>query len=153
MIAAAEGIVPSAAATVIAEVIAEVTVVAEVATGIAVAAEVTATVGVTVEAVVVATALVATVRSEPTALSAPTAPSVPIALSERIGPSERTDQNERIKLYRQADAILVREAAIVPVMHSPTACLIQPWVERLFISPLSTMSLWTSLRDVVICPH
>ena len=64
-----------------------------------------------------------------------------------------TDQNERIKLYRQADAILVREAAIVPVMHSPTACLIQPWVERLFISPLSTMSLWTSLRDVVICPH
>ncbi|MEZ4769148.1 MAG: ABC transporter substrate-binding protein [Caldilineales bacterium] len=64
-----------------------------------------------------------------------------------------TDQNERIKLYRQADAILVREAAIVPNMHSPTACLIQPWVEGLFISPLSTMSLWTSLRDVILRPH
>ncbi|MCB9133175.1 MAG: AAA family ATPase [Anaerolineales bacterium] len=64
-----------------------------------------------------------------------------------------TDQAQRIKLYRQADAILVREAAIVPIMHAPTSCLIQPWVERLVISPLSAMSLWTSLRDVVIRPH
>ncbi|MCB9141626.1 MAG: AAA family ATPase [Anaerolineales bacterium] len=64
-----------------------------------------------------------------------------------------TDQNERMKLYRQADAILVREAAIVPIMNAPTSCLIQPWVERLFISPLGTLSLWTSLRDVVLRPH
>ncbi len=64
-----------------------------------------------------------------------------------------TEQSERIRLYREADAILVREAAIVPIMHSPTACLIQPWVERLVISPLSSMSIWTSLRDVVLRPH
>lgn len=64
-----------------------------------------------------------------------------------------TDQQERLRLYRQADAILVREAAIVPIMHAPTSCLIQPWVERLVISPLSTLSLWTSMCDVVIRPH
>ena len=69
------------------------------------------------------------------------------------GAKQVTDPEARLRLYRQADAILVREAAIVPFIHNPTVCLIKPWVKRYPLSPLAGVSAWTSLKDVVLAPH
>jgi ABC-type oligopeptide transport system substrate-binding subunit len=59
----------------------------------------------------------------------------------------------RLALYRQADGILVQEAAIMPYTHTPILHLLKPWVKRCPVSPLSTLSTWTSLRDTVMVPH
>ena len=69
------------------------------------------------------------------------------------GAKQVIDPEARFRLYRQADAILVREAAIVPFIHNPTVCLIKPWVKRYPLSPLTGVSAWTSLKDVVLAPH
>ena len=63
------------------------------------------------------------------------------------------DPDARLRIYRQADAILVHEAAIVPYIHNPTNCLVKPWVKRYPLSPLTGVSAWTSLKDVVLAPH
>jgi ABC-type oligopeptide transport system substrate-binding subunit len=59
------------------------------------------------------------------------------------------DHEARLALYRQADAILVREAYVWPHLYARTHLLLQPWVKRYPVSPLP-MSFW---KDVVIAPH
>ena len=60
-----------------------------------------------------------------------------------------TDHAARMALYRQADAILIREAIIWPHAYSRMFLLLKPWVTRFPVSPLR----WTFWKDVVIEPH
>jgi ABC-type oligopeptide transport system substrate-binding subunit len=41
-----------------------------------------------------------------------------------------TSQEERLRLYRQADRLLMEEAAIVPIMYERKPMLVKPWVRR-----------------------
>jgi oligopeptide transport system substrate-binding protein len=59
------------------------------------------------------------------------------------------DQVERIKLYEEAERILVEEAPILPIFHRSTRLLVKPWVTRF---PTSGLREWF-LKDVVIKPH
>jgi oligopeptide transport system substrate-binding protein len=59
-----------------------------------------------------------------------------------------TDQEERMKLYRQADRMLVEEAPVLILLYGRSHLLVKPWV-RLRISATSR-ELW---KDVVIEPH
>jgi oligopeptide transport system substrate-binding protein len=59
------------------------------------------------------------------------------------------DQEERMRLYRQADRILMEEAAITPLFYTRTNLLVKPWVTRFPTSPMS----WSFWKDVIIEPH
>ena len=60
-----------------------------------------------------------------------------------------TDQRERMKLYGQADRILVKEAAIMPLACERMQRLVKPWVRS---CPTSAIK-WVSWKDVIIEPH
>jgi oligopeptide transport system substrate-binding protein len=60
-----------------------------------------------------------------------------------------TDQGERMKLYQQADKILIYEAVIVPLDHSRSHLLVKPWVRK-FPSSVLGRRFW---KDVVLEPH
>jgi oligopeptide transport system substrate-binding protein len=59
------------------------------------------------------------------------------------------NQDERIRLYAEAERIMMNEAAIIPMTYSRRLFLIKPWVKKY---PLSAMrdSYW---KDVIIEPH
>jgi ABC-type oligopeptide transport system substrate-binding subunit len=59
------------------------------------------------------------------------------------------DQEERIKLYRQAEAILVEEAPVLPLCYARFHMLVKPWVRRFTTSPLR----WWYWKDVILEPH
>jgi oligopeptide transport system substrate-binding protein len=59
------------------------------------------------------------------------------------------DQEERMDLYRQADRILVEEAAIMPLSYGRWHLLVKPWVRKY---PTSA-SVWWFWKDVIIEPH
>ena len=59
-----------------------------------------------------------------------------------------SDQDERMKLYRQADQILVDEAAIVPMEYPLIHIFAKPWVRNSWEALVD--SRW---KDVVIEPH
>ena len=59
------------------------------------------------------------------------------------------DQEERMKLYAQADRILVEEAAIMPVLYERLDLLMKPWVSKFPTSAMGN-SFW---KDVIIEPH
>jgi ABC-type oligopeptide transport system substrate-binding subunit len=60
------------------------------------------------------------------------------------------DQEERIKLYRQAEAILMQEAYLMPTMYRRYHQLIKPWVKF----PPSAPGWWYwSHQDFIIEPH
>ncbi|MFQ6016456.1 MAG: hypothetical protein ACE5NP_13555, partial [Anaerolineae bacterium] len=59
------------------------------------------------------------------------------------------DQGERMKLYRQADRILVEEAPVMPFVHARWGLLVKPWVRRYPVSP-TRQWFW---KDVIIEPH
>ena len=59
------------------------------------------------------------------------------------------DQAERIRLYQEADQILMEEAPIVPLTYGRNLLLVKPWVKRYATSPI-TRWLW---KDIVIEPH
>ncbi len=59
------------------------------------------------------------------------------------------DHGERMKLYGQADRILVEEAAIMPLVYGRTQLLVKPWVSKLPTTPIKAW-FW---KDVVIEPH
>jgi len=60
-----------------------------------------------------------------------------------------TDQSERMRLYRQADRMVVEEALVLPLTYGNAHYLVKPWVKRY---PLSSVAppFW---KDVVIEPH
>jgi len=59
------------------------------------------------------------------------------------------DQEERMKLYRQADRMLVEEALVIPLTYDRWHVLVKPWVTRYPTSPIRR-TFW---KDVVIEPH
>ncbi|MGB2896850.1 MAG: hypothetical protein WBB65_11885, partial [Anaerolineales bacterium] len=48
-----------------------------------------------------------------------------------------TDQKERIRLYQQADRILVEEAPLLPLFHGQYNFLVKPWVKKITLSPMT----------------
>ncbi|MFC2037855.1 ABC transporter substrate-binding protein [Chloroflexota bacterium] len=60
-----------------------------------------------------------------------------------------TDQEERLKLYAEAERILVEEAAIIPLIHWRWHRLVKPWVKR-FPSSGIYLPAW---KHVIIEPH
>jgi ABC-type oligopeptide transport system substrate-binding subunit len=60
-----------------------------------------------------------------------------------------TDQAERMKLYRQADQILIEDAPIIPLTHWRWPLLLKPWVRALAISPMGHFAY----KDAIIEPH
>jgi ABC-type oligopeptide transport system substrate-binding subunit/class 3 adenylate cyclase len=59
------------------------------------------------------------------------------------------EQEERMRMYRQADRILVEQSPILPLWHGRRQLLVKPWVRNY---PTSALKPW-SCRDVVIEPH
>ena len=59
------------------------------------------------------------------------------------------NQDERMRLYAEAERIMMNEAAIIPMTYSRRLFLIKPWVKKY---PLSAMrdSYW---KDIIIKPH
>jgi ABC-type oligopeptide transport system substrate-binding subunit len=60
-----------------------------------------------------------------------------------------TDQRQRLKLYSQAERMLVEEAPVVTLFYARSTLLIQPWVRR-FPIPARGGWFW---KDVIIEPH
>ncbi len=60
-----------------------------------------------------------------------------------------TDQGKRMKLYQEADRILIEEAAIMPSFYNRSHLLVKPWVTK---HPMSTIKPWF-WKDVIIEPH
>jgi oligopeptide transport system substrate-binding protein len=60
-----------------------------------------------------------------------------------------TDQEERMKLYQEADRILVEEAPILPLTYGRDHMLVKPWVRKGHPSPIGT---WPC-RDAIIEAH
>ncbi len=58
-------------------------------------------------------------------------------------------QEERMRLYQQADRILVEEAPILPLCYARFHMLVKPWVKRYLTSPLR----WWYWKDVILEPH
>lgn len=59
------------------------------------------------------------------------------------------DQGERMRLYQQADRILVEEAPIMPLTYARRHLLVKPWVRRYSTSAIKAW-FW---KDVIIEPH
>lgn len=59
------------------------------------------------------------------------------------------DQVERMKLYAQADRILIEEVSILPLTYARFHVLVKPWVRKYLTPPLR----WWFWRDVVLEPH
>jgi ABC-type oligopeptide transport system substrate-binding subunit/class 3 adenylate cyclase len=67
-----------------------------------------------------------------------------------VGEARRvTDQGERMKLYAQADGMLVEEAAIMPLTYGQSHLLVKPWVKKYPALPIKAW-FW---KDVIIEPH
>jgi oligopeptide transport system substrate-binding protein len=60
-----------------------------------------------------------------------------------------TDQGARMQLYRQADRILVEEAAIIPLYYGRQHLLVKPWVSKFLPTSAAGRPRW---KDVVIEP-
>jgi len=60
-----------------------------------------------------------------------------------------TDHELRMRMYRQADKILIDEAAIIPIGYSNMPVLIKPWL-KLRQPSLGVLNRW---KDLIIEPH
>jgi oligopeptide transport system substrate-binding protein len=73
------------------------------------------------------------------------------AYEELVEEAKRvTDQAARMRLYNQADKILVEEAAIIPLAYGQRYFLVKPWVKKYPMSPGIKSVSW---KDVIIEPH
>jgi ABC-type oligopeptide transport system substrate-binding subunit len=73
------------------------------------------------------------------------------AYEELVEEAKRvTDQATRMRLYNQADKILVEEAAIIPLAYGQRYFLVKPWVKKYPMSPGIKSVSW---KDVIIEPH
>ena len=59
------------------------------------------------------------------------------------------DQEERMKMYQQADKILVEEVPLLPLIYERFHMLVKPWVKRLPTSPLRNW-FW---KDIILEDH
>ena len=59
------------------------------------------------------------------------------------------DQGERMRMYQQADGVLVEEAPVLPLHYGRFHLLVKPWVRKYPTSPIRTW-FW---KDVIIEPH
>jgi oligopeptide transport system substrate-binding protein len=59
------------------------------------------------------------------------------------------DQEERMRLYQQADKILVEEVPLLPLSYGRIHMLVKPWVKRLPTSPLKNW-FW---KDIILDEH
>jgi oligopeptide transport system substrate-binding protein len=59
------------------------------------------------------------------------------------------DQAERMRLYREADTILMEEAPVIPLAYDRMQLLVQPWVRTVPTTPIGA-DAW---KDVVIERH
>ena len=59
------------------------------------------------------------------------------------------DQAERMKMYQQADSILIEEAVLMPLTYRRLNLMIKPWVAKFPTSPVR----WSFWKDVIIEPH
>jgi oligopeptide transport system substrate-binding protein len=63
--------------------------------------------------------------------------------------AQRTlDQSERIRLYQQADKILIEEAVVIPTVYSTMGCLVKPWAKL----PIRRHED-CYFKDVILEPH
>ncbi len=60
-----------------------------------------------------------------------------------------TDQGQRMRLYGQADRMLIEEAVIMPYCYQRRHLLVKPWVKRFSMSATGGL-FW---KDVIIEPH
>ena len=60
-----------------------------------------------------------------------------------------TAQKKRMKLYQQADKILVEEAAVMPLNYGKWHIFVKPWVSK---CPTSAISLF-HWKDIILEPH
>jgi len=60
-----------------------------------------------------------------------------------------TDQEVRMRMYAQADRILVEEAPVLPLLYGRFHLLVKPWVKKYPTSPIKS-NFW---KDVIIAPH
>jgi oligopeptide transport system substrate-binding protein len=58
-------------------------------------------------------------------------------------------QDERMKLYKEADKILIEEAAVMPLFYGRYHMLARPWVRKYPVCALK----WCFWKDVIIEPH
>ena len=59
------------------------------------------------------------------------------------------DQAERMRMYREADRILVQDSAIVPLWYGRFHMLVKPWVKNVLTSPMK----WWSWKDIILEDH
>jgi oligopeptide transport system substrate-binding protein len=59
------------------------------------------------------------------------------------------NQAERIRLYQEADRILIEEAPVVPLLYGRHHLWVKPWVSKYPVSVIH----WFFWKDVVIEPH
>ncbi len=60
-----------------------------------------------------------------------------------------TNQEERMRMYREADQIMVEEAPVLPLYYGRFHLLVKPWVRK---HPTSPQRLWF-WKDVTLEPH
>jgi oligopeptide transport system substrate-binding protein len=60
-----------------------------------------------------------------------------------------TDQAQRMRMYHEADALLVQEVPVLPLGYTRLHLLIKPWVSRF---PSAANTRWF-LQDVIVEPH
>jgi oligopeptide transport system substrate-binding protein len=58
-------------------------------------------------------------------------------------------QGERLKLYKQAEQILMQEAVVMPLAYMRRHLLVKPWIKRLPMSPIKHW-FW---KDVIMEAH
>ncbi len=63
--------------------------------------------------------------------------------------SRSSNQDERMHFYRQADALLIWEAPLIPVSYHDAAFLTKPWVKHMSHSPVTAYTFW---KNVVLDP-
>jgi oligopeptide transport system substrate-binding protein len=69
--------------------------------------------------------------------------------SQLLEEAQRTlDQSERIRLYQEADKILIEDAVIIPVTYAQQHSLVKPWAK---IPTINIKNL--HFKDVIIEPH
>jgi ABC-type transport system substrate-binding protein len=59
------------------------------------------------------------------------------------------NQAERMRMYRQADQILIEESPILPLTYGRVHMLMKPWVRKYLTAPVK----WWFWKDVILEPH